>query len=122
LLINTQKLFTANLAIKLTIVLLGEEIIDTVSTQLILASGGYEGNPLLATQFNQTHSVIQFSLIGKFVFPLLLFPAIYFIFFKINDTAKWGRFVHRFLVASIIAANISYIIILFWNVSFLLKI
>ncbi len=122
MLINTQKLFTANLAIKLAMVLLGEEIIDTVSTQLILASGGYEGNPLLATRFNQTHSVLQFSLIGKFVFPLLLFPAIYFIFFKIDNTTKWGRFIHGFLVASIIAANIVYIIVLSWNISSLVTI
>ena len=122
MLINTQKLFTANLAIKLAMVLLGEEIIDAVSTQLVLASGGYEGNPLLATQYNQTHSVLQFSLIGKFVFPLLLFPTIYFIFSKINNATKLGRFVHRFLVASIFAIDIFYIIILSWNVSFLLKI
>ena len=122
MLINTQKLFTANLAIKLAMVLLVEEIIDIVSTQLILASGGYEGNPLLAKQFNQTHSVIQFSLIGKFIFPLLLFPTIYFIFFRINNATKLGRFIHRFLIISVFAIDIFYIIMLSWNVSFLLKI
>ena len=119
--INTQRLFTANLAIKLAVLLLGEEIIDLVSTQLVLASGGYEGNPLLAT-FNQAHSVLQFSLVGKFVFPLLLFPTIYFVFFKINDETKLGRFIHRFLIASIFATNILFIIVLSWNISLLMKI
>jgi hypothetical protein len=116
-LINTQRLFSATLAIKLTIVLLVEQIIDIVSTQINLSFGSYEGNPILATQFNQTHSVVQFSLIGKFVLPLLLFPMIYFVVVNKNSAPKFDEFVSRFLTASILAIVIFYIIVISWNIS-----
>ena len=119
MLIKTQKLFSAQLAIKLTTILLAEQIVDSIGTQLWLSSGGHEGNPLFATQFNQTHSIIQFSLIAKFVLPLLLFPIIYFIFLNNNSSPKFDEFIRRFLIASIFAIDIFYIIILSWNIGLL---
>jgi hypothetical protein len=115
-LINTQRLFSATLAIKLTIILIVEQFIDIAITQLNLGAGSYEGNPILAAQFNQTHSVIQFSLIGKFILPLLLFPAIYFILINKDSRPKFDKFVHKFLIASIFAIVIFYIVIISWNV------
>ena len=120
--INTQKLFKANLAAKLTILLLAEQIIDVVTTQLMLNTGTFEVNPLFAAQFNETHTVIQFSLIGKFALPLLLFPLVYFAFARINGAARLDRVLRRFLIASIFAINVFYMIILSWNIGLFMKI